>query len=497
MRKPVPVEPEDKASGINTSGTKASRPSVLKAISWTSAATALSSLIVFLRAPILARLLTPEDYGLFGLTTTVMTGVTALTSFGFSQALIVRKSPDGADARELVDSTWTADFLRRCGITILLLLLAYPSALYFQEPRVFPLLALAALTPAISGLQNIGLVLLRKQVAFRGLAYFRVLTEFFTTVISIVVAYYTRDAWALVIGQVGSALLSALVSYAFHPHKPRFRLNRAVLAESISFGRQLYFAGVLTFVTTQFDSLVVGKYLGAAVLGAYAVAYRLASLPVDILSESLGTVLFPAVARTRNDAPHSMGDLLHKGIVIQMAGLAAMILPLRLAADDFIRFVYGSAWNSAVPILTALTVLTLCRGWCRAFTPFLQGMGRADFETRAKFFEVALFIPLTIYGVSHYGATGAALGGTVSYFASAVARLTATLRLFPKETGPVLRTIATVLGLMIGAYACAYLSIEASGFGLVGAAVFDLVFLGGIALCFRHLIPDFRKLVRR
>ncbi len=459
---------------------------VKTAVTYTTLATAVSFIIGFARAPILARLLSSSDYGLFGLSASVVAGLSVFTYLGLSQSLIVRKFDDGESARPLIDSCWTGDLVRRILLSAALMAISYPVAQYFGEPRLAPLLMASALTPAIQGFQNIGLVLLRKSVSYRNIAMFRVISELLATLISIGIALVTRDVWALVLGQVAAQLLCVPLSYLLHPYRPRFHFDRSLMKDSFSFGRQFYFVGLFDFAMTQFDNFVVGKMLGVAILGAYVVAYRLATLPLTIVHSSIGEVMFPAISRAKGEGQGKAARLAARGIVLTFTILALSILPMRLAAGEIIRFVYGSRWDAAIPLLEALAVLAICRGWTRSVTPLLFGIGRPDLEVRTRILETGLFMPLTIWAVGKYGAAGAAMAGAFSYSITFAVRSVLAVRLVDDEAHDVRNALLTMVSLSV----VSYLATLAIPNTYLKVLAFTAIFVLGVLWRYGHYFPE-------
>jgi O-antigen/teichoic acid export membrane protein len=460
---------------------------VLRALSWNTISTVSVLLIQIVRSAILARLLSPADYGLFGMAVIVTSAVSAFTSINATASLVVHPGAHTQN-RRLLDSLWTFDVLRQWGTTLLLLLLAYPSAIYFRNRAVFPVLLISAFMPGILGLTSIGLMLLRKGIDFRTVAIHRVGSESALTLISLIIAIITRSVWALVWGQLLGTAVSVLFSYALHPYRPRFRYDREVLAESFRFSRSLFIITILTFITTQFDNLVVGRMLGTAVLGAYLLAYRLASMPVDVLADVVGSVMFPAFAgMTHPDARPRVEKALIGSFAITALVLAVCLIPMRIAGSDLIGFLYGNKWDAAIPMLRILIFVGFFRGVTRALSPFLIGFSRPGLDAIAKAIEAALFISLILVLVPKYGVTGAAWAGIATYALAALIRIAYVIHLLPGFGSRFLRNIGLVVLTIVASYFCAEL-LRSNGLPSVAAAACFVVFVTGSILAVQSQI---------
>lgn len=420
-----------------------------RALSWTSAGTALVSIILFGRSALLARLLLPADYGIMGLAGVVTAAVATLTSFGLTSSIIPRDLGRAEDAAEVLDTVWTAELLRQVFVMLLLMSFAYPAAIYLGDRRVFPILLIIAVSPAIQGFSNIGMVLLQKTVEFRNVVLLRVYAELLATVGLGLLAYFIRNVFALAIGQLLTSSISVLLSYRFHPYRPRLRFKWEALRGSLMFSKSMLVISILTYVTTQFDNLVVGKHLGTTILGAYLLAYRLASLPVDMLGDVIGNVLFPVFARAQTAQQRNREMLLRHTVLLSITIFACVFLSVHFLSGEVIRIVYGGKWTIAGPMLSWLAFVGLFRGVARTFTPFLLGTNRADLDAKAKAMETMIFIPAVLVLVPRMGASGAALAGIVTYVVAALSRFLFVTRLIQK--GRDLMIPVLILTVLIGA----------------------------------------------
>ena len=139
---------------------------------WNAGSSLATQVLAIVRSVIIARLLTPGDFGLFGMVMTVVAAAGALTSFGFDLSVIVKKQEDDSELTRALNTAWTADLLRRLLISVALLLAMYPVARFYQEPLLLQIMPVIAITPFIQGFQNIGLVLWRKGLNFAPLVVY-------------------------------------------------------------------------------------------------------------------------------------------------------------------------------------------------------------------------------------------------------------------------------------------------------------------------------------
>lgn len=140
--------------GLSTSPTpdetpRVTRTTLARAFTWTSAGTAFSYILALVRSIVLARLLSPEDFGLFGLAVAFLTTAQMLTEFSLYQRILVKPFRDPVEERLYLDTIWTAELVRRGLLSALLVVAAYPASIYFRDARLVFVLALIALVPIL------------------------------------------------------------------------------------------------------------------------------------------------------------------------------------------------------------------------------------------------------------------------------------------------------------------------------------------------------------
>lgn len=479
------------SSLAGTTPPTAKRPGYLQAVGLNTASAIFTQVLGFARSLILTRLLTPDDYGIFSLTFVVTAAVQTLVNFNLANNVIRRKFTSLEEQNRYLDTTWSLELVRQVAVCGILLALSWPAAQYFKDQRLFPVLMLCSITPLINGCANVGMVLLRKDIQFKNIVIHRQLSEVLTTIFAIIVAVFTRNVWALASSQVVGAIVSCFLSYRFHPYRPAFRIDRQVLRESFSFSSHLFLVTLFTYITTQFDNLVVGRYLGTAVVGIYILAYRLSNLSCEAISEILSPVSFPVYSRIRQESPD---QLLGTFELISTAGIAAVIattLPLRLCAQWLIPFMYGDKWQAAAPMLAALIFVGILRGSARIISPLFLAMEKPSVESSSKALEAFLFIALNLVLVPKYQATGAIVAGIVSYAVAFLIRFAVSLTVFPGRSWHLFVQFALVFASAGAAYALASVLRPVLFHDLAAVIVFELVFA---ALLFLTIASIRRKI---
>lgn len=423
---------------------------------WNAGSSLMTQVLAIVRSVIIARLLTPEDFGLFGMVMTVVGAAGALTSFGFDMSVIVKRQEDNSELRRALNTAWTAELVRRLLISIALLLVVYPVARFYQEPLLLQIMPVIAITPFIQGFQNIGLVLWRKGLNFKPLIVYEQVSSIITTAVAIVFALVLRNYWALVLIQLIGAVISVVLSYIFNSYRPRLQLDRRLLSESLSFGKHLFFISVMTYATTTADNVMVGRLVGPAELGSYQLVYGVAvGIPIAILMSVTTSVMIPAYAELRDGSAQAIGSVVNRVLAVGAALLTLMLLPLGLFAAEFVSVVYGAQWLAAIPLLQVLVLLGFVRGLTNLLSPVSIGMEHPEMEAKAKTAEGVLYLAVLYVLITRYGAIGAAWAGVIIYSVAFVIRVHFATRLVDKTMLHIFRTLlvalsAAVFGAVVG-----------------------------------------------
>ena len=304
------------------------------------------SLVVFV---ILARLLTPSDFGLVALAAVFVALAQLVVDQGLGDALIQRRE---ITQRQIDTAFWVAvatGLVLAAGMA----LLAGPIASFLREPELSPILQVLSLTFILSALASIPIALLTRALAFRLLAIRAVLSIVGGGIVGIGMALTGFGAWALVGQQVTQALLSVITLWSVTPWKPRAEFSRADFSVLFPFGVKVLGSDILGFVSRNADNFLIGAYLGTGPLGFYAVGYRILDVSQRLLINVARKITFPVFSRLQHDSSRMARAYLR---VTRVA--AVLIIPayigLALVSPELTVFVFGPTWAESGPVAAIL-----------------------------------------------------------------------------------------------------------------------------------------------
>lgn len=351
---------------------------------------------------VLARLLTPSEYGIAGMAL-VFTGIAfVFTDLSLGAALVQRRQITERDRSTVFWTTATAGVL----CTLVGILFAPLVADFFSEPEVAPLFAVVSITFTLTALSATQASLLTREMAFRGLELREIAAGLARAVVAIAVAFAGFGPWAIVWGSVAAAVASLVMLWTASPWRPSFVYSLRSLRELGPFSVKMFASRQLAYFTSNADSLLIGRFLGAASLGIYTLAYNVMFAPLGRITQPVSEVLFPALSRIQDNLGRVAQAWLRASTMcatIAFPALAGMIL----VAPDFVPLVLGDQWRDAIPVVQLLCVAGLCVCLQPLNYSLLQARGRAGTLLRFNALDAVASVAAFLIGL-RWGVVGVA-----------------------------------------------------------------------------------------
>ncbi len=382
---------------------------VVKGVAWVFAGKVVGRGTQLVKLVVLARLLTPEDFGLFGIVMLAIATVNTFTQTGFNTALIQRKD----NIEDYLDTAWTVQVIRGLVLAAMLFAIAPVVGWFFEEPRAVPLLRVMCISVALGGFVNIGIIYFRKELEFHKQFVYNLVPAVLSLVVGVILAYRLRSVWALVWAGMATAATRCILSYVIHAYRPRGRFDWPRAAELFRFGRWMLAISVVQFLAMHGDRVVLAKLLGASVLGAYSLAFTFAGLPASEIRSLTDVVMMPAYAKVQH-RKRKLG----RGFLDVFELVLSLALPLAvfmvLAAPEIVLGVLGPKWGRAIGPLRILAVAGLFRAVIGTSGPLFVGTGHPHLQfyksiTRAVV-TLGTIYPLTMLWGAEGTAVAALLG---------------------------------------------------------------------------------------
>ena len=392
----APGEPAAPAPGVYRSAATAI------VIAWSLRFIGLVSVLV------LARVLTPKDFGIVALAMSVLAVVDIFSALGLRQTLLRIAKPEHAH----YDTAWTLQLLVLAALAAILVALGPVAARFYDEPAVGPVIAALACCFVIDGLANIGVVDFERHFDFGRDLRMRITVRLTAFAVSLSAALILQNYWALVVGAVALSVLNAAASYFFHPFRPRFSLAKR--KELLGVSLWMFLASASQTIHSQIEKIVVGRISSRNVVGFYAVSRDLSSIFTEEIATALNRVSFVTTARTGRplsaDAPKLSPLLGAYGLIAAPLGFG-----LAATADEALPLLLGAQWTNAAPFLAIIAPACALYAVYKLIVVTLQASGDARLAALLSVGGAASVVVITAtLALSGHGARDVALGALVA-----------------------------------------------------------------------------------
>jgi len=353
---------------------------------------------------ITARILPPHEFGVFALGLGIVTVADIISSAGMFQALVQKKDLRPED--ETTGFVLQMSFALSLGTVLVLLGPVF--ARFFKMPELGPLVQLQSLVIIIKAIALIPSTRLMRGLAFDRLAFIEVMARLVGGVLAIVLALQGQGALALSGGALATAVIQALISWAFASGAIPLRFSRESARSLLGFGAGMVFIRIFNDLARRVDVFIIGQRLGAEVLGFYNRAYQLVTIPLFQFTNAINQVLFPAMAKVQNDDERFRRGFLGSVALSTMVSFPMLTL-LWTTGDVLIPFLYGPQWSGAVPLLTLLSFV----GYLRIISNPNGLVTQARARVGAEAWRQAAFtgmIGIFVLMGTLWGITGAVIG---------------------------------------------------------------------------------------
>ena len=322
------------------------------ALSWTLISVGIRYALKLLGNRALARMLSPDDFGLAAIVMSVVTGIEAITDVGTRSALIRSHRTDD----DWLDTAWTLGLIRGAGITIIIAISSIPIADFFEDDRLAALVAVTALMSFLVGLSSITAVTNIRNLEVKRLTILDTASAIVGYVVMLGWAYFSPSAWALISGALVSTGAFAFASWFWlGPRRVRLRWDPEVIRELMNFGKWVFFSSIAGFIIVQGDRVGVGKLVGITAIGVYSIGQTWSFALRALIEMVLSRIYLPVVS----ELCRRSSDFASKILIMRRTVIAALIIPFAFGAafaQPLIGLLYPEEYAGAGAIMQVLVV---------------------------------------------------------------------------------------------------------------------------------------------
>lgn len=357
---------------------------------------------------VLARLLSPSDYGLQAMVLTLVGFVSLFKDAGLSIASVQKETV----SQDQISTLFWINIAVGALLTVLVAAAGPLLARFYKDPRLLWITAASASVFLINSFAVQHRALLDRSMRFTTSVKIDILSCTIGTVVAIVMAAFGFGYWALICQNISLPLVATIATWIAMPWMPGRPRWTHELRSMMRFGGTVTLNGVVVFLAYNIEKVLLGRFWGSGPLGLYGRAYQLTNMPMQQLMTSVGSVAFPMLSRLQSDVERLRRSYL-KAHSLVVSLTIPVVISCAMFADDIIHTVLGAKWSGAVPILRLLSPAILIFALMNPLSWLLRATGRVR-----RSLNMALVIcPVMILGVVaglRYGPNGVALGYSVA-----------------------------------------------------------------------------------
>lgn len=372
---------------------------------WTALQRYSTMIIQFISGIILARLLTPYDYGCIGMLMIFVVLAESFIDGGFGSALIQKKRPTQED--------YSTIFFWNLGMAVLLYAILFFSApaiaRFYRIPLLCDVLRVQGVILFIYAFNVVQRNQLQKKLNFKVLSIVTITTSIISLVVTIVMAYHGYGVWSLVTQQILTALIPALVFWFYIKWRPQLTFSWQSFKELFSFGFYMFLTHLLNQFGQQIQGLLIGKFYNPSVMGLYTKAYHTEKLASTSMSQVMTQVTYPLYAEVQDDK-QVLGNMIKKITMVLSYITFPLMFILLLCAKPIFVFLYSDRWLGSVPYFQVLCIAGLA--YCLQSVNYqsIAAIGKSQKMFIWTIVKRVVGILFVIIGLLLYGMNGLLIG---------------------------------------------------------------------------------------
>jgi O-antigen/teichoic acid export membrane protein len=379
---------------------------------WVFSLRIVQQLFGLVRLVIIARILSPNDFGLMGIALLAMATLETFSQTGFQQALIQKKE----NIKSYLDAAWTVLIVRGFILFAILYLVAPYVAVFFNVPEAKPIIQVIGFSVLLQAFTNIGVIYFQKELEFNKQFIYQFAGTLADFIIAISAVLILRNVWALVLGVLAGNAVRCIVSYLIHPYRPRLSSDFVKAKELFGFGKWIFGTSIITFLFNQGDDAFLGKVLGITNLGFYQMAYRIGQLPATEFAKVISQVTFPAYSKIQDDFS-KLKEGFFKTLNITVIFMISLTGGIFMLAPEFTQIFLTQKWMPIIPALRILIIAGMIRALVTTGGALFQGKGVPNIDFKMNLVRLLTMV-VTIYPLTlFFDMSGVALAVALGNFA--------------------------------------------------------------------------------
>ena len=378
------------------------RSKMIVGAGWSISSQLVVQALSFVSMIILARLLTPDDFGVvaIGLATQAVVGSLLVVTPG--QAL-VRLRRIG---RTHLNTAFTMTLIRAVGVGAILALSAWPLSLAYDDPRLVNIMLILGLATTTNGFANPATIFFDRELVFWQRFATQTSAKLMSLIVSATLAWLTGSYWALLLGSLAGQWVTILVSYIVKPYRPGFSLRR--FSDIWGFSKNITVSAVIDTLSWRMDEFVIPAFSSPAMLGRYTMGTQISSMAVQNLTQPVISTLYPAFARIAHDRRALTTNYLKVVELVLSLSLPAGV-GIALLAGPLVTLLLGPGWGPAAFVIQVVGPAAALMVASDISRTLAMSLGRTEEVSRLSVRQSMVRVPLILGGAFLGGFHGVVL----------------------------------------------------------------------------------------
>lgn len=389
----------------------------IKGVGWTAAESVAKYAVQFVVGIILARLLSPDDYGLLGLVAIFISVSSSLIDSGFSSALIRKK--------DATDDDYNTVFIINLTISVFLYVVLFFSAHvianFFERQELVALVRVVSIDIILGALCIVQRVQLMKVLDFKSQTKLSLISSVMSGVLGITCAFMGFGVWALVISTVSGTLIRTFLFWFYNRWMPRFSFSVASFKELFNFGWKLMVSGLINTAWNEIYNVVIGKFYAPATLGQYSRATGFSNMFSTNLTSIVQRVSYPALSKIQDDKERLKNGYRNIIKTTMLITFSSMLM-LAAVAKPMILCLIGEKWLQAAVFLQIVCFSSMLYPLHAINLNMLQVQGRSDLFLKLEIIKKVIAVLPILLGIFiniYWMLIGSVFVGIISYYLNA------------------------------------------------------------------------------
>lgn len=341
---------------------------------------------------VLARLLSPDDFGIAAISSFFIFLFLAFSSMSTTRVIIL----EDKISDETLNSLWSLNLVLRFLSAILLFISAPWVSSYTNEARVELVIQIVAIIPFLMAFRNVGLDVFEKELNFRTTTIILIVSKTIGTFISIAIAVIWHSYWALILASIVSVFIEVVIGYIACSYRPRWSTSR--WGEQWKISKWLYLATISGYLRSRVDVMILGNLLNSRMLGVYNFSQELAWLPFTDLVSPLHRGFFAVLSQLKDDQ-EAFSQRVYQQLTILMLVVLPCSFGVSAISEPFVRLVLGLQWLDAIPVMSHLAGLMVVMTFYMPLTVILMVKNRMSILVLSDLF-IVIIISIVFYLLS-------------------------------------------------------------------------------------------------